>query len=227
MAYANRASRIDFPDMSGSPVDADRLAEIRESEERAFTIERRSEEQEVEALRQQVPRLEAEVSSLKRQSDLELRQRDSSYHIGRLSSDVRREETRADLNSTRLKSDALKAELAVGDLQYKIAELKNNYQRRAIVELRDTERELLELSITLPSARRMRAARAGQMGWLTADQDQMPAIVVIRSTGATTVKYEDAIGFLLLPGDVVQVGTLVTPSQDPSNQLSQAKRSGR
>jgi polysaccharide export outer membrane protein len=228
LAQASRATSIEFPDMSESPVDRPRLTDIRESEERMFAAERRAEEQEVEALRQQVPRLEAEVASLKRQADLELRQRDPSYNVGRLTSEVRREETRVDLNSTRLKSEALKAELAVGELHFKIAELRNSYQRRAFADLRETERELLEMSILLPSARRARASRAGQMGWLTAEHDQLPEITVIRSTGTTTVKYEDALRFLILPGDVVQVGSLVPPaSPPPTNQLSATKQLNR
>jgi polysaccharide export outer membrane protein len=227
VAQASRAARIDFPDTSESPVDGARLADIRESEERAFAAERRAEEQEVEALRQQVPRLEAEVASLKRQADLELRQRDPSYNVGRLTSEVRREETRVDLNSTRLKSEALKGELAIGELHFKIAELRNSYQRRAFADLRETERELLEMSILLPSARRARASRAGQMGWLTAEHDQLPEITVIRSTGTTTVKYEDALRFLILPGDVVQVGSLLPAAPPPTNQLSATKQPSR
>jgi len=221
VAQANRVTRIEFADTSASPVDQALLADMRESEERAFAAERRAEENEVEALRQQLPRLEAEIASLRRQSDLELRQRDPSYNVGRLTSEVRREETRVDLNSTRLKSDALKAELAVGELQFKIAELRNSYQRRALADLRETERELLEMSVNLPSARRARAARAGQMGWLTAEHDQMPEIAVIRSTSTTTVKYEDSIRFLLLPGDVVQVGSILPSASHPRpNQVS-------
>jgi polysaccharide export outer membrane protein len=224
LAQADRAARIDFPDMSASPVDSARLADIRESEERAFAAERRAEEQEVEALRKQVPRLEAEIASLRRQGDLELRQRDPSHNLGRLTSEVRRDETRADINSVRLKSEALKGELAVGELQFKIAELRNSYQRRAFADLRETERELLELSVVLPSARRARAARAGQMGWLTSQHDQMPEITVIRSASTTTVKYEDAIRFLLLPGDVVQVGSLLLPASPvKSDQVSAIK----
>jgi polysaccharide biosynthesis/export protein len=228
LAQANRAARIDFPDMSASSVDSARLADVRESEERAFAAERRAEEQEVEALRQQVPRLEAEIASLRRQSDLELRQRDPSHNVGRLTSEIRRDETRADISSVRLKSEALKVELAVGELQFKIAELRNSYQRRAFADLRETERELLELSVVLPSARRARAARAGQMGWLTTEHDQMPAITVIRSSGTITVKYEEAISVLLLPGDVVQVGSLLpSASQVPSSQISERRQTNR
>ena len=228
VAQANRAARIEFSDTPASPVDQGLLADMRESEERAFAAERRAEEHEVEALRQQVPRLEAEIASLKRQSDLELRQRDPSYNVGRLTSEIRREETRVDLNSTRLRSDALKAELAVGELQFKIAELRNSYQRRAFADLRETERELLEMSVNLPSARRARAARAGQMGWLAAEHDQMPEIAVIRSTSTTTVKYADSIRFLLLPGDVVQVGSILpSASHPPSNQVSAISQPNR
>jgi len=223
VASADRAVRIDFPNMSASNIDPARLAEIHESEERAFAAEGRAEEQEAEVLRQQIPRLEAEIGSLRRQGDLELRKRDSGNVGGRLTSDIRREESQTDINSARLKSEALKAELAVGELKFKIAELRNSYQRRAIAELRETERELRELSVLLPSARRARAARAGQMGWLTDEQDQMPTIAVIRTSGTTTVKYEDAIGFLLLPGDVVQVGSLLSPtSPAPASRVSEA-----
>jgi polysaccharide export outer membrane protein len=222
LAYASRVARIDFPDTSDSPVDAARLADIRESEERAFAAERRAEELEAEALRQQVPRLEAEIASLKRQSDLELRQRDPGYNVGRLTSEIKRDETRIDLSSTRLKSEALKGELAVGELHFKIAELRNSYQRRAFAELRETEKELRELSVSLPSARRARAARTGQMDWLGAQEDEMPSISIIRATGAIPVKYAQALGFLLLPGDVVQVGSLLAPgSLAPSGKLSQ------
>lgn len=228
LAQANRAARIEFPDPAASSVDQARLDDIRESEERVFVAERRAEDQEVEALRQQVPRLEAEIASLRRQAELELRQRDPSYNMGRLTSEVRREETRVDLNSTRLKSEALKGELAVGELHFKIAELRNSYQRRAFADLRDTERELLEMTVLLPSARRTRAARAGQMGWLTGEHDQLPEITVIRSASSTTVKYEDAIRFLLWPGDVVQVGSLLTPTLPvPSNQVSAKSLSDR
>jgi len=120
----------------------------------------------------------------------------------------------------RLKSESLKSELAIGDLHFRIAELHNNYQRRVMTELRETDRSLLELTVTLPSAQRARAARAQQMGLLTGEQRQQPAITVIRVKGATTVKYDAGVDFLLQPGDVVQVGSLLPPAPDlPPNQV--------
>ena len=40
---------------------------------------------------------------------------------------------------------------------------------------------------------------------------RQPAITVIRAKGTTNVKYDAAVDFLLLPGDVVQVGSLFPP----------------
>ena len=54
------------------------------------------------------------------------------------------------------------AELSIGDLQFRITELRNGYQRRVTTELRETERLLLELTVTLPAAHRLRAAYARQ-----------------------------------------------------------------
>ena len=178
IALQNGDDRIDFPDMSALVVDPARIAQIRDGEERAFTAERQAEQQETDALQKQLPRLEAEIASLKAQTDLEKQQRKLNHELvadyeqlmktglARKSTyiEVNREEARIDGNIGRLKTDSLKAELSIGDLQFKIAELHNNYQRRVITELRETDRSLLELTVTLPAAQRARAARTHQSG---------------------------------------------------------------
>jgi polysaccharide export outer membrane protein len=225
IALQNGDDRIDFPDMSELVVDPARIAQIRDGEQRAFTAERQAAQQETEALQKQLPRLEAEIASLKAQAELELQQRKLNHELvadyeqlmktglARKSTyiEVNREEARIDGNIGRLKSDSLKAELSIGDLQFKITELRNGYQRRVMTELRETDRSLLELTVTLPAAQRTRAARAHQVGLLTAEQVRQPAITVIRAKGTTNVKYDAAVDFLLQPGDVVQVGSLFPP----------------
>ena len=167
---------------------------------------RQAEQQETEALRKQFPRLEAEIASLKSQADLERQQRNLNHELvadyeqlvktglARKSTyiEIKREEARIEGNIGRLKTESLKAELSIGDLQFRITELHNDYQRRVMTELRETDRSLLELTVTLPSAQRARAARAQQIGLLTGEQRQQPAITVIRVKGATTVKYDAA-----------------------------------
>ncbi len=225
IALQNGDDRIDFPDTSGLVVDPARIAQIRDGEQRAFTAERQAAQQETEALQKQLPRLETEIDSLKHQAELELQQRNLNHELvadseqlmkaglARKSTyiEVKREEARIEGNIGRLKSDSLKAELSIGDLQFKITELRNGYQRRVMTELRETDRSLLELTVTLPAAQRTRAARAHQVGLLTAEQVQQPAITVTRAKGTTNVKHDAAVDFLLQPGDVVQVGSLFPP----------------
>ena len=231
IALQNGDERIDFPDMSG-PVDPSRIAQIRDNEQLAFAAERQAVRQETGALEQQLPRLDAEIASLKRQAALELKQRGMNQELiadyeqlnksglARKSTyiEVRREEARIDGNIGRLESDALKAELQIGEVQFKIAELRNGYQRRVLTELRETERSLLEVAVSLPAAHRVRAAYARQAGLLTADQASQAVITVIRAKGTTNVKYEAAVDFLLQPGDIVQIGSLfpMAPELDRS-----------
>lgn len=225
IALQNGDDHIDFPDMSGLVADPARIAQIRDGEQAAFTAERQAVQQETEALQKQLPRLEAEIASLKNQVELEEQQRSLNHELiadyeqlaknglARKSTyiEVKREEARIDGNIGRLQSDSLKAELSIGEMQFKITELRNGYQRRVTTELRETDRSLLELTVTLPGAQRLRAALARQVGLLTADQAQQPAITVIRAKATTNVKYDAAADFLLQPGDIVQIGSLFSP----------------
>lgn len=221
-ALQNGDERFDFPDVSGIAVDPARIAQVRDSEQQAFAAERQALQQETEALEKQLPRLDAEIASLKQQIELEAKQRGLNHELvsdyeqlaksglARKSTyiEVKREEARIDGNIGRLESDALKAELLKGEVQFKIAELRNGYQRRASVELRETERSLMELTVSLPAAHRLRAAYARQAGLLTADQTEQAAITVMRTDGNSNVKFGAAVDFLLQPGDIVQIGSL-------------------
>jgi polysaccharide export outer membrane protein len=234
LALQNGDDRIDFPDVSGVVVDATRVAQIRDGEQLTFAAERQAVQQETEALQKQLPRLEAEIASLKNQAELELKQRGLNHELvadyeqlaknglARKSTyiEVKREEARIDGNVGRLQSEALKAELSIGDLQFRITELRNVYQRRVTTELRETERALLDLTVTLPAAQRVRTAYARQVGLLTTEQAQQPVITVIRAKGTTIVKYDAAADFLLQPGDVVQIGSLFPPMPElPADQF--------
>ena len=236
-ALQNDQEKIDFRDLSDATFDPARLAQIRESEQFAFEAERQAVRQEAGALEQQLPRLEAEIASLKRQSELEQKQRGLNRELiadyeqlaksglARKSTyiEVRREEARIDGAIGRLESEALKAELLIGEVQFKIAELRNVYHRRVSTELRETERSLLELTISIPAASRMRAAYARQAGLLTADQGPQAAITVIRPNGTTNVRYEAAVDFLLRPGDIVQIGPLFPNTAEPNADRSGEK----
>jgi polysaccharide biosynthesis/export protein len=226
--------RIEFPSLSGVTVDAARIAEVRDAEERTFLVEQQAEQQEADALRKQFPRLEGEIAAIKEQRDLELRQRDLNQQLiadyEQLNKaglarkptyiEIRREEARIESNMARLKSESLKAELAIGDLQFRIAELHNTYQRRVMTELRETDRSLLELSVTLPAARR--ALHARQAG-LTGGDEGAPKITVLRSRGAASSRLQATFDFVLQPGDVVQVDAPAAELRGAVGTLSERK----
>lgn len=220
LAQQNGEEQVDFEAVAVPGVDPARLETIRENERQTFRAERLAEQQETDALQKQFPRLQAEIESLRHQADLERQQRDLNNQLiadyEKLAKsglarkptyiEIKREEARLEGSIARLQSETLRAELAVGDLQYRIAELHNGYQRRLMTELRETDRQLLEMTVTLPSARRTRAIRTGDVGWLSGEQGTGPAITVFRAGGSLPVKYEAAATFPLLPGDIVQIG---------------------
>jgi polysaccharide export outer membrane protein len=235
-ALQNGDDHIDFPDLTGLAVDPARMAQIRSGEQLAFTEERKALQQENDALQTQLPRLEAEIASLNHQIELEQEQRNLNHELvsdyeqlnknglARKSSyiEVKREEARIDGNIGRLQSEALKAELSIGDVKFKMTELRNTYQRRAITELRETDRSLLELTVTLPAAQRTRAALADRAGLLSAEDLQRPTITVVRAKDGTSEKYNVAVDFPLQPGDVVQIGALFPPSPELPRDQSDA-----
>jgi len=232
VALQNDHDRIDFPDMTALVVEPARIAQIRDGEQLAFTAERQAMQQEIDALQKQVPRLEAEIASLNHQLELEQQQR-SLHHelvadydqlnktgLARKSTyiEVRREEARIEEAIDHLQSETLKAELSIGDVQFRITELRNGYRRRATTELRETDRSLLELTVTLPAAQRTRATLARQLGLLSATQTQQPSITVIRAKDTLNVAYDAASNFLLQPGDVVQIGSLFPTTHAPPRE---------
>src|SRR5260370_11322806 len=81
LAQQNGDDRIDFPDLSGLPVDPARLSQIRDGEQAAFTTERQAERQESETLQKQLPRLQAEIAALKKQAERAVRPRNLKQQL--------------------------------------------------------------------------------------------------------------------------------------------------
>jgi polysaccharide export outer membrane protein len=232
-AEQSNDEKLVMPDLPDG-IDPGRLKSFISAEHIAFSAELHAERQETEALKRQIPTLEAEIESLKQQQKLEQQQRDLNHEMvvqyERMLStglarkpnyiEVRREEARIDSNIERLRSEVLRAEQMIGNLRFRIGELGNTYRRRATAALQEVDRSLLELSVTLPAAQRMRAARASQIGILTGSETSSPPLSVIRGKSNMSVLFDAAGDFPLEPGDVVQVGALLPASTtDASTQM--------
>jgi polysaccharide biosynthesis/export protein len=228
LAQQNNDSEISFPQISAPSADSSRLAQILDGEKRTFTGEREIQDQHIAVLQAQIPRLNAEIAALNEQKLLEENQRTLTHELvadyDKLMKsglarkptyiELKREEARIEGNIARVAADRLRAEVAIGEVEFRIGELKSTYRRRVNTELSEADRALLELSITLPSAQRTRSIRAQQYAFLRGEASE-PIVTVIRLKGATTFKLEVAVGFTLQPGDIVQVGPLLPSVMDP------------
>jgi len=228
VAQQTGAAKIEFPDLRSVITDGNRLTQILDSETQLFGSERESQQRETELLQQQIPRLVAEAESLQRQKEGEEKQRQLNNQLvtdyeqllkGGLARkatyiEVKREEARIDGNIARIDSEKLRADLALGEVNFKIAELANSYRRRMITELQETDRALLELSVTLPAALRARTVRSQQIGMLSSEEASQPTITLTRLTSKGNVKFETSLEAVMQPGDILQVGDLF-PAADP------------
>lgn len=226
IALSQDDDEIKFPDISADAADPSRVARILENERRDFEAERTARQQQIGLLEGQIPRLQAQLNWLKEQKALELKQRNLNQEL--ISDyenlmktgltrkppyiEAKREESRINSQIARLESEMLRSELAISDIQFKVGDVRGVIQRRISTELQDTERALLELTVTLPSARRAKAVRTQQIGMMSVEEAQQPTIFVIRQKDGRSLKNEVALDFALLPGDIVQVGSLFPPT---------------
>lgn len=225
VAQLNGADQIDLQPDDIKTIDSARLKDVKENEDRIFHAEKRAQEQELKALKAQIGTLKSLLTSLDSQQKLEQKQRDLNHQMvesyeqmkdtGLIRRpnyiEVKREEARIDANIERLRSDVLRANQSLGDVQLRIEQLQNSYQRRLMSELQAADQTLLELASALPAALRIRSVRALQLGMLDAETAADPAITLIRGGEKTTLSFASAGNFRIFPGDVVQVGA-ATPN---------------
>jgi polysaccharide export outer membrane protein len=236
IAQTEEQENFAVPDLSSNGVDPARTAQILNGERRIFNSERESREQEIQLLQRQIPRLQSEILALKDQKALEEKQRSLNQELladyeklmksglARKPTyiEMKREEARIEGNVSRLQTEVLKAEIAVGEVQFKMGELRNNYRRRVITELQETDRSLLELSVTLPSAQRVRSTHTQQLTFLSTSQLQQPPIVVIRLKDDLSIRVEATLDTRLQPGDTIQVGSLYPASSEMMPTVGEA-----
>jgi polysaccharide biosynthesis/export protein len=221
--------QIDFPDMTALVSDSSSVAQIVDGERREFQTARESRQQLIEALERQIPRWKSQIVSIEQQKATEEKQRKLNQELiadfesllktglTRKSAyiEVKREEMRIDGKIAALEADKVKAELSIGDVEFKIAELRSDFRRRLNTDLQDTDRSLMELNITLPSAQRAQAYRAQQVGLVSTQDAQRPTIIVIRQKNGVAERHEAELDAPLRPGDIVQVGSLFGPTGKP------------
>lgn len=219
-AQRDERPSLDFGEVAGAAQPGDQLAEILKSEAQMHAFQMAALKQQVDMLKQQEPKLLAgkqflrdQLSAEKRQ--LELIQQHLVDYNALLTSglarrytgiELQREEARNRGNIARLSGDMSTVELSVGELNIRIQEARDAFQRRVRSELQETLLRIAETEMALPTARTMRELRLRQAG-LVDDGGGPPrrSLFVTRMGEQGSVTFAVTDSALLEPGDIVRV----------------------
>ena len=113
----------------------------------------------------------------------------------------------------RLLGEKSRLQLASGDLDIKLNEVKAAFEKQVIVELQDTQQKLRDLEVTIPSVRSLVDVRRRQVGQLFGPAVER-TITISRSKGNEVVTFAATENQRLEPGDIVEAK--VSPSLDGS-----------
>jgi polysaccharide export outer membrane protein len=239
IAQRNGAAAFSLPRHSSlSATDASVAGLVAEQHD-FLSAESASLQRQLRLLREQKPRLEAEIAGVKEQikneaRQLQLIQQHLEDYNKLLSSglarrytgiELQREEARNKGNLGRLAADVARLEIGIGELELRIQEAENGYSRRILADLQDVGARLQELETTLPVAREVRAAKLQQGGaTLGAAPGEIERLITIHragggATGATPFPATEAT--LLLPGDIVEVRRSRASGETPATSASQ------
>jgi polysaccharide export outer membrane protein len=201
--------------------DDDQILSIIANEQNLFTALTRGHMRELELLREQIPRLYAEISSVREQSlhettQLKLIQNHLEDFTKLMNSglarrytgiELQREEARNKSNIARFAAELARLELSIGDVELKILQAENEYRRQVLSQLQESEARLQEIASSLPGAYEIREAHF-QRGGVTLEMSlgrSQPTVVVHRNDGREQQVIAGSEATALLPGDVVEV----------------------
>jgi polysaccharide export outer membrane protein len=195
---------------------------ILQEEQGIMTTQKLGHEQELSLLRDQKPRLDAEMVAVREQSDaekkqLELIQMTLADYNNLVSSgltrrfqliEYQRQESNYKSNIARLSAEQVNLEIRKGEIAMRIQEIENNYKQRILTDLQDVRARLTEIDITLPVAREVREARLQQSGGaaLAGTTNEVSHTAFIhRLRDGRTDSFQADTKTPLAPGDIVEL----------------------
>lgn len=215
------AAKIKLPAGGAYSPDDPEIARILEEEQDILSVQRVGHEQTLRLLRDQKPRLEAEIASVKAQAEAETRQLQLlQEHIADYNKlvatglarryamiELQREEARHKGNLARFAADLARLEISIGEIGVRMQEAENEYMRRIFTEMQETRARLREADISIPVSQELRDARLQQsqaaLLGMTANGAYSVAILRSRSGREEILKAEASTR--LAPGDIVEV----------------------
>lgn len=214
------SAKFDLPRDSAYSRDDPDVARILKEEQDLLAVQRAGHEQTLRLLRDQKPRLEAEIAGVRAQAQAEQTQLELlQEHIADYNKlvatglarryamiELQREESRHKGNLARFAADVARLDNSIGEIGVRMQEAENEYMRRTMTELQETRSRLQELDITIPVAQELREtrfqqSRAALMGMVDASY----AVAILRSRSGKEEVLRVDMSTRLLPGDIVEV----------------------
>jgi polysaccharide biosynthesis/export protein len=203
------------------------VRDVYATELQQLRIQKRALDEELRLLGQQKPRLDSEMTGVKEQIAGEKRQYEivskqiadyaklTASGFGRrpVLTALQREQVRLDGSVSKFTSDLARLELQKGEIDIKLNDARQAYERRILVELQDVQAKLREADASLPGAMDLRDVRQQQSTGTSATLNGASPthlFYVSRKSSQELLRREVKDGTLLLPGDIVEV-VRVTP----------------
>ena len=196
------------------------VARILKEEQDILMVQRAGHEQTLRLLRDQKPRLEAEIAGVRAQADAEQKQLELlQEHIADYNKlvstglarryamiELQREEARHKGNLARFSAEMARLDNSIGEIGVRMQEAENEYMRRAMTDLQETRSRLQELDISIPVAQELREARFQQsQAALMSMADAPYTVAILRSRSGKEEVIQADMSTRLSPGDVVEV----------------------
>ncbi len=219
------------PSAARNPAEEADFAEMVAIEKDTFDSQLAMLQNQLDLLRSQKPRIQSEIEALnalittnKRQLGY-IKEHAEQYNrlvkqgLGLANAELQFRITEANYENElwKLTAQVSRLEMDTGDLDLKIHEAEASFKKQIFAELRDVRERLRELDVTLPSARKVRAAKLQQVG-------AARSISVTRARDSEVTVFQATETTSLDPGDVIDVKRLLP--HEMQDQSASAGQSG-
>ena len=201
------------------------LASTIEIERQYLTARREALRDGLDALLLQKPRIQAQITATNSQMEAESRQGElvlqqiSAYKslakkgLARLSTQVeyQRERTRSEATMAQLRAELSRLDVQKGEIDVKVQVSKNAHKKMIMDETLAARSKLKEIETILPTIREIRRVRNQIAGYSFDPTTGASAqkLIVWRSSDGKLIEEEVGGGFLLEPGDILEVRSQV------------------
>ena len=211
-----RATKFMMPQLVGFGIGDLKFMSVYTSENNTFMSLVESYQSELKALREQAPRVGAEIQAVNTQID-DTKQRlaivsdrleeyqdyaAKGYLRKTLVVEMEIQKTSIQAELARLEAELAHLQQNMGDLQVRQEEVKANYKRQIINDLQDASQRLLNIDATLGTARQLRRLRAQEIEFSA--EEYAVQVTRARPDNITTT-FSATEDTKLEPGDVVEI----------------------